>query len=1792
MGCEGMSSKIRIMDSRQSLFQRGLATLAGVVIAVAIGLGAGCGVGAAHAAEPLQIPAAIAANEPGPAAPESGRSTDRDSSSQSPTGPDPGDRFVRLPGHVLAALSRATRIDSAIAQPISKSDGVEPESMTLTLVLKRDDQEGFDRYMNEVYDPASKRYRHFLTPAQVSQRFGPARRSYSQVLAFLRGHGFTLIQGSKNRMTLTVRGSRAQVERTFLLHIDEYRIGDSTFYANDSDPALPRALAARVENIAGLSDLAKPTAAAAAIVRAYCAVVSDLLTIVQLWGAGSALGGGTAAAAGIAADALPAAAIWFFGGNFVCAKLVDYLNWAKNYPSNPGEGFLGGQLWNYPPVQYLINGTVSAGVKGRGAKVNAQTKGAAANGPPYFADGTGQTIGLLEFDTFNASDVTDFINLVTSMGGFAGLPSNLTEVPVNGGVATPGAGESEVLLDINTVMSIAPGAKVVVYDAPFSGQPTSYTSAFNAMINGGVTIISNSWASCEDQMSLAEAQGIDTILQTAAASGITVVNGTGDSGSTCLDGSANTISVPADSPSATAVGGTSLVRGPNLSYGSETWWDGANAVPPTGQGGFGISKFFSRPSYQNNVNGSGMRSIPDVVAPADPATAGIWFCQADAGGCPSGSVWGGTSMSAPTWAGFAALLNEAQGKNVGALNPLIYPFAGSGAFHSAVSMGSDFAHVGLGSPNLNVLNLSLSGGTAGTPDPNISQIAPLVPVNAAIPGTSTFGVPADGQSPGGVIVILADAKGNTVSGKTVTLTASSPNVSITPASGVSNVANGAVSFNITDLNFETVTFTATDTTDGVALPPVTLNFVAPVASGASIQANPSTLPADGQTAATIIVTLKDALNRPSPGKSVAISEGGAHAVITTGSTPAVTDANGQIQFSATDQVNETVTFAATDVTDGNLPVPGSGVVTYSGSTSTACNINNPATAGAGYAISAYVTGMPAAPTLYYNNTNLGCPGADNPAFTSVGTMLIGDSLTGAIYQTSLAGGAVSPASLLNTLSPGLGALIYGKDGSVYATLGSQGAEIVQINPTTGAIARVVASGLTCPAGLAVDPLSGDLFFDDNCSGGGTNDPSVWRVIDPANTDTANPTRVVVYATLPTSPSGGIAFAPNGTMYVVNGYTPGTASTAPVQQVSATSVATVAVTAVSGVTSDYSIAIGAVNSDGSAQSLVVEPAGVLNEVPIANPSAAVVLATGSPGAGVVGPDGCLYSGAYATIYRLAPSSGGCSFNATSPAPTINLTPASVSPNPAQGSSQSFTATLKNVATLSGVPLTFVVSGANPQIKLANTSATGAASITYTGLQTGNDSVTVTTTINGTTLVSNSVPLTWAAGKHVTFLTLNSGPHGGTINQAVNLAASLSDVSATPAVILPGQSVTLSLGGASCSATTDSTGNAACTLTPSQFGSSTLSANFAGTSTLTASSAAVPFNVSTGQSPPPTVTIAVSPTSTAAGSAATLTWSSTNATACSAGGAWSGTRAISGTLPVTPSSSGSFSYSLTCTGNGGSASATAVLSATLVAVTVTAKSGGGALSWPLLSALGLLLVLRLLFGRASFKNTGALCLLVLVMVAGSGAARADQTTTDAAATPADWMDHFDVGLRVGSMPVRLDAGKIDQGLSALGYGEVSTDTHTSGTAETVFLDYEFTPYAGLELGYTHRDANAAQLHGVIASAADLTPLLHDTTEQLRGYGNIVSLSYSGHFQVAPRFMLEPRLGGFFWATKVTAVGLDDRIDTTHEGGGVTVGLTAAYRLWRGLELGIAADHFRGFPNNIATLYSGSLEWRFGR
>ena len=1380
---------------------------------------------------------------------------------------------VGLPGHVLPTLSKATQLPTTSAKLLKR--GAEP--LTLTVVLRRSDPYGFERYLTDVYDPQSDQYRKFLTPGEIADRFGPTKQDYDAVLAYFAQQGFTLAEGSANRMTLTLNGTPAQAESALAVRINNYKNGKKVFYANDRDPSLPVELAPRIEAVAGLSDFGAPQPNHE-VLKNVCEQLKDEVNNVFPVNVAFAT----------------TTSLFNIAGGF--ALVLDDLLFIDAlalvcFPGMVGE-YAGTMYTNGNPKSTVL---ISGGILVKQLEASRQlTPKSSLLG---YATGAGQRIGLVEFDTFQPSDVSNFLALTSRITSHPPSIANLSSVHVNGG-ATLGSGESEVLVDIDTVMAIAPHAQVVVYDAPAS---TSYQAVFNAMINGGVTIISNSWASCEDQMSQAEVQSIDTILATASASGISVFNGTGDTGSTCLDGSPNTVAVPADSPHATAVGGSSRIWKSGFVYGSETWWDGSSASPPSGQGGFGVSRYFSRPAYQDGFNLAAMRSVPDVVDNADPRT-GMSICQADNGGCPTGALIGGTSMSAPAWAGYTALLNQAVGSNLGALNLTLYPFANTKAFNNAVSMGSDFAHVGLGSPNPSFLKQELLQQVTGQASTSGSWVMPLFPIGLLRSGK--FTVPADGATPGGVRVTLWDASGNLVPGKTISLAASpGSHAIVTPVSAVTSAAEGSAIFTITDLTAETVTFTATDTTDNLVLQQTaSITFSVPPATSAGITASPTTVASDGTSTTTITITLKDALNRPTPGKAITISQGSGHSIIT-GPSPAVTDANGQIQFTATDNVAETVNYTAVDVTDGNLPVPGSASVTYTGAGSSC--VTSPPTAAAGFTLTPFASGFMAQNFFYSGVSWGGCPGASNPAFDTASNVFVSDFFDGKLYKLQSSGGAVSSGNTLATIGQALQQPAFGKDGSFYVARGATGSgvssgSVLKIDPNTGAVLATLVTGLSCPSPISVDPLSGDLFFTDTCFGFGNN-PSLWRIQNPAS---ASPT-LVVYATLPTTPNGTIAFAPNGTIYVVTNYN-GTGS---IVQVAGTNTSSPpAMTTLSGLSSDFWMTMGEVQANGAAKSLLVHNNNALKLVDITtNPFTTTVLANGSLGSGTIGPDGCLYAEASDTIFKLAPSSGGCGFAPTNPSPTLALTPATVVPNPAQGTSQTFTATFKNVTAPTGTAVYFQVSGANLQVKLGTTDANGIATISYTGVFAGSDTVVASGTVGNSTLTSNVAQLTWANGKHVAFLTLNLSPFAGAAGNPVTVVASLVDVSVNPNAPIAGATIVFTLGNQTCSGTTNAQGTATCTMTVPSTAGLTLAASFAGNAQdMPAADSERFFVVAAALTPPGAPTIG---TATAG----------------------NGQASVSFTAPASDGGSPITSYTVACTPVGGGAAVTATGTGSPIIVT---------------------------------------------------------------------------------------------------------------------------------------------------------------------------------------------------------------------------------------------------------------------
>ncbi len=329
-------------------------------------------------------------------------------------------------------------------------------------------------------------------------------------------------------------------------------------------------------------------------------------------------------------------------------------------------------------------------VKPAGATANAAPKSGTGPGGTYRGSdfraayvpaspltGAGQSVGLLQFDGFYASDISTY----ASQAGLPTIP--VTVVPVDGGFGTPGSGNGEVCLDIEMVMSMAPGVSgIYVYEAP---NPSPWVDLLSRMANDNLCKqLSCSWGGGSPDAAS------EAIFKQMAAQGQSFFNATGDS-----DAFTGTIDFPSDSTNITEVGGTTLTTGTGAAYSSETVWNwGLDNGSYVGSSG-GISTYYGIPSYQQGISMSAnqgsttKRNVPDVALTAD----NVYVVYNNG----SSGTFGGTSCAAPLWAGFTALINQqaaAAGQTaVGFLNPALYAIGKSAnyttAFHDTTT-GNNF----------------------------------------------------------------------------------------------------------------------------------------------------------------------------------------------------------------------------------------------------------------------------------------------------------------------------------------------------------------------------------------------------------------------------------------------------------------------------------------------------------------------------------------------------------------------------------------------------------------------------------------------------------------------------------------------------------------------------------------------------------------------------------------------------------------------------------------------------------------------------------------------------------------------------------------------------------------------------------------------------------------------------------------------------------------------------------------------------------------------------------------------
>lgn len=260
-------------------------------------------------------------------------------------------------------------------------------------------------------------------------------------------------------------------------------------------------------------------------------------------------------------------------------------------------------------------------------------------------DGTGQEIAIAARSDFNVSDVQKF------RSDFGLTANDPKKVFPFGPVANRGGiEETEVLLDVQLSGATAPKANVQAIIAPMISQ--SLQAIYNDF--SSIPIVSLSFGLCEQRLMLESTMFFNSLYAQGVAQGQTTFVASGDDGANdCRDGRL-AVNGLASSPNVVAVGGTRLdarfdTNGNATAYGGEVVWN-------TGRGsGGGLSTVFDKPAYQvgPGVANSTKRNVPDVALMADPIGPGYFIVQSGIT-----TTIGGTSASAPSWAGILALVQQ------------------------------------------------------------------------------------------------------------------------------------------------------------------------------------------------------------------------------------------------------------------------------------------------------------------------------------------------------------------------------------------------------------------------------------------------------------------------------------------------------------------------------------------------------------------------------------------------------------------------------------------------------------------------------------------------------------------------------------------------------------------------------------------------------------------------------------------------------------------------------------------------------------------------------------------------------------------------------------------------------------------------------------------------------------------------------------------------------------------------------------------------------------------------------
>jgi len=567
--------------------------------------------------------------------------------------PAPG--RVALRGSLTPAKERAHPAGNVAAASVVRFD----------LVLKLRDATGAQAFVRAVSSPGSAQYRHYLTDAQWTARFGPTSAAVARAEAWLRHQGFAVGSVAKDRVFVSASGSAAAVERAFGVQLGYYKVNGHTVRLVKGTMTIPSSLAGTVSGVAGVNQ-SLATNGLAVTPRAAAAVPAQEPPPPPGF-----------------RNPQPCSPSW--------GAKIDTTDKAALY--KPYTAPLPYDICGYKPAQlrggYKLSGSVASGTDGKGVTLAIVD---AYDSPTLLADAQ------------RYYKMNDPAHPLSSSQFF-----NLSPPAVDDVAECDGSGwYAEQALDVESSHAMAPGANILFVGAQDCFD-NSLLAALTTAVTSGASVVSDSWGDTLGDLltDAATKTAFDNTFMLAASTGVSVLFSSGDSGDNFAISGLTAPDYPASSPFITAVGGTTLEINAKNTAQAQYGWSTAKqtlcgpvsarncgtATTPEGSlafqagGGGGTSYTYTQPFYQAGVVPAALalrnealfgpvplRVEPDISMDAD-AQSGmlIGLTQTFPSGVKYGQFKeGGTSLASPLLAGVIADTDQAAGAPLGFLNPVLY----------------------------------------------------------------------------------------------------------------------------------------------------------------------------------------------------------------------------------------------------------------------------------------------------------------------------------------------------------------------------------------------------------------------------------------------------------------------------------------------------------------------------------------------------------------------------------------------------------------------------------------------------------------------------------------------------------------------------------------------------------------------------------------------------------------------------------------------------------------------------------------------------------------------------------------------------------------------------------------------------------------------------------------------------------------------------------------------------------------------------------------------------------------